>query len=162
MSFVPWDKWITKFLFSISDAFVNDHVDKAKEAYKAKDLDGYFKNAVALRYLDLTLPENTAKNSIAEVSNQLQALHQQVGAELTRQGKWELKYYLWQVLCIVPAAGPNLRAVLGNRLHELEAALTGETLCCVANKVVMEWAVAMTHEDVNKEKWCELNWRIYL
>ena len=86
----------------------------------------------------MTLPENNAKDSIAEVSNKLQAVHQQVGAELRRQGKWELKYYLWQVMSIVPAAGANLHAVLGNRLHELEAALTGETLSCVANRVVME------------------------
>ena len=97
----------------------------------------FYKSAIAVRFIDLTLPDNKEKDSIAEVSNKLQGFHQKVAVELTRKGKFELKYFLWQALSTVPAAGPNHYAFLGNRLHELEAVLTGDTLACVADAVFM-------------------------
>ena len=155
-------KQINKDIFSISDAFVHDHVNRAEQTYDAKDLDGFFKNAVALRFLDLVLPKNSAKDSIANIISKLHALHRQVGSELAKLGQWELKNYLWQAMSIVPAAGANLRAVLANRLHELEAVLTGETLSCVANAIVMEWHVAVFYEQGNKRKIMRTPSRIFL
>ena len=96
---------------------------KAYQAFDSKELGQYFKAAVAVKFLDVTIPEHTEKDFVQDLATKLDKIFLHESAQLTKMDKPELNNFLWTSVNVNPSAGSNLHVSLGNRLQELEATL---------------------------------------